>query len=86
MLNQKRLTQIEVSLSPKQAVLLWLRQDFQGKTSKEYTRWLIERPVTAAPRIRVARQVRGAIQTAMKGRIRFVLGRLRAKRIWRRIS
>lgn len=67
MLNEKRLTQIEMSLTPNQAVLLWLRQEFQGKTSQEYDRWLIERPLTAVPRIRVERQVVGATQAAMKG-------------------
>jgi hypothetical protein len=67
MLNEKRLTQIEASLTPKQAVRLWLRQEFQGKTTQEYDRWLIEQPVTAFPRMRVERQVVGAIQAAMKG-------------------
>jgi hypothetical protein len=67
MLNNKRLTQIEMSLTPDKAVLLWLRQEHQGKTTQEYTRWLFERPVAALPRNRVARQVVGAIRTAMKG-------------------
>jgi hypothetical protein len=67
MLNEKRLTQIETSLTPKQALRLWLRQEFQGKTTQEYDRWLIAQPVTAFPRIRVERQVMGAIQAAMKG-------------------
>jgi hypothetical protein len=66
-LNEKRLTQIEVSLTPTSAVLLWVRQEHQGKTLQEYARWLIQRPVAAAPRIRVERQVVRAIQTAMKG-------------------
>jgi hypothetical protein len=67
MLNNKRLTQIEMSLTPDNAVLLWLLQEHQGKTTQEYTRWLFERPVAALPRNRVARQVVGAIQAAMKG-------------------
>jgi hypothetical protein len=67
MLNEKRLTQIEASLTPKPAVLLWVRQEFQGMTFQEYVRWLVERPVAAAPRIRVERQVVRAIQAAMKG-------------------
>jgi hypothetical protein len=66
-LNKKRLAQIEVSLTPKQAVLLWVRQEHQGKTFQEYSRWLIERPAAAAPRIRVERQVVRAILGAMKG-------------------
>lgn len=67
MINEKRLTQVEASLTPKPAVRLWLRQEFQGKTTQEYDRWLIEQPVTSFPRIRVERQVMGAIQGAMKG-------------------
>jgi hypothetical protein len=67
MISKKRLMQIETALPPEQAVVLWLRQEFQGKTSQEYARWLIERPVTACPRIRVEREVVGAIQVAMKG-------------------
>jgi hypothetical protein len=35
MLNNKRLTQIEMSLTPDKAVLLWLRQEHQGKTTQE---------------------------------------------------
>jgi hypothetical protein len=68
MLNQKRLIRIEASLTPKQAVPLWLRQEYQGKTSLEYGQWLIQRPASAAPRSRVERLVVAAIQGAMKGR------------------
>src|ERR1700687_534842 len=57
MLNQKRLIRIEASLTPKQAVLLWLRQEYQGRTSLEYGQWLIQRPASAAPRSRVERLV-----------------------------
>ena len=62
MVKQKRLIQIETSLTPKQAVLLWLRQEQQGKTSDNYARWLIERPPSASPRPRVGKQVVDAIQ------------------------
>jgi hypothetical protein len=67
MLTEKRLTQIEAALTPKASVLLWLRQEHQGKTLQEYARWLFEQPLAAAPRIRVERQVVGAIWAAMKG-------------------
>ena len=67
MLKQKRLIRIESSLPPKQAVLLWLRQEYQGKTSSEYGEWLVRRPASAAPRVRVERLVVDAIQVAMKG-------------------
>ena len=67
MVKQKRLIRIETSLTPKQAVLLWLRQEHQGKTSGNYARWLIERPPSASPRPRVGKQVVDAIRAAMKG-------------------
>ena len=67
MLKQKRLIRIETSLTPKQAVMLWLRQEHQGKISHEYARWLIQRPPSAAPRPRVGKQVADAIRAAMKG-------------------
>jgi hypothetical protein len=65
--KQKRLIRIEASLTPKQAVRLWLRQEHQGKTSDEYLRWMMQRPPSAAPRSRVGRQVVDAIQAAMRG-------------------
>jgi len=67
MLKQKRLIRIETSLTPKQAVMLWLREEHQGKVSDEYARWLIQRPASAAPRPRVGKQVADAIRAAMKG-------------------
>src|SRR4051812_5771827 len=66
MMRQNRLIRVETSLSPKQAVLLWLRQELQDKTSSEYARWLMQRPPRAAPRSRVEKQVVDAIRTAMK--------------------
>ena len=67
MIQQKRLIRIESSLTPKQAVVLWLRQECKGKTSWEYARFLLQHPPSAAPRARVEKQVVDAIQEAMKG-------------------
>jgi hypothetical protein len=67
MLNKKRVTQIEVSVSPGQAALLWVRKDIQGKTLEEYDRWLSDQPLTVLPRIRLRRQMVAAVQAAMKG-------------------
>jgi hypothetical protein len=67
MINKKRLTHIEASLTLKQAVLLWLRQEHQGKTSMEYTRYMMQRPPGARPRARVETQVVDAIRAAMRG-------------------
>jgi hypothetical protein len=66
-MNQSRLTRIEASLTPKQAVLMWLRQEHQGKSSDEYVRWLIQRPPSCAPRPRLEKQVAETIRVAMKG-------------------
>jgi hypothetical protein len=67
MIKQKRLTRIETSLTPKQAVLLWLRQEHQGRTSREYLRYTLQQPSSARPRTRVETQVINAIRPAMKG-------------------
>lgn len=67
MIKQKRLTRIETSLTPKRAVLLWLRQEHQGRTSTEYLRYMIQQPSGARPRTRVESQVVDAICAAMKG-------------------
>jgi hypothetical protein len=67
MISEKRLTQIEAALTPKQAVLLWLRDDHRGRTTREYVQRIIQRPASASPRSRVGRQVAAAVQTAMKG-------------------
>jgi hypothetical protein len=64
---KKRLTRIETSLTPKQAVLLWLRQEHQGRTSMEYLRNMMQRPPSARPRARVETQVVDAIRAAMRG-------------------
>ncbi len=70
MLKQNRLIRVEAALTPKQAALLWLRQEIQGRTSSEYARWLIQQPPSAAPRCRVEKPVVDAIRAAMKGQER----------------
>jgi hypothetical protein len=67
MINKKRLTQVETALTPKAAVLLWLRREHQGKTTREYIQGLVQLPASAAPRPRIGRQVAAATQSAMKG-------------------
>ena len=68
MLKQKRLVRIETCLTPKQAVILWLRQEHQGKTSQNYARLLMEQRASAAPRPKVGNQVVDAIRAAMRGK------------------
>ena len=70
MLKQNRLIRVEAALTPKQAALLWLRQEIQARTSSEYARWLIQQPPSAAPRCRVEKPVVDAIRSAMKGQER----------------
>ena len=67
MLKQKLLTRIETALTPKQAVLLWLQEN-KGKTSDEYSRWLLSHPRSASPRPKVEARVAEAIRSAMKGK------------------
>src|SRR5205814_1683801 len=66
-ISPSRLIRVESALTPKQAVLLWLREEHQGKTSDEYLRWMMEKPPSAAPRPRVERQVADATRAAMRG-------------------
>lgn len=70
MINEKRVAQIEAALTPRQAVLLWLRDEHQGRTMREYAQLLVQRPARTAPRSRVGRQVVAAVQAAMKGQDR----------------
>src|SRR5437868_3333473 len=67
MSNKERLIRIEASLTPKEAVLFWLRQECRGKTSGGYVKWMMQRPTSELPRPRIQRQVTGAIEAAMKG-------------------
>ncbi len=66
MIKPKRLVRIEVGLTPKQRVLLWLRTEFRDKSAVEHVRQLVEQPPHAAPRYRISLQVAATIQAAMK--------------------
>jgi hypothetical protein len=67
MISQKRLIKIEMGLTPKQAVLLWFRQEYQGKTSDQIINLLLQNPLSSAPRPKVARLVESSVRQAMKG-------------------
>src|SRR5581483_2648575 len=73
MTSAKRLTRIESSLTPKQAVLFWLRQEHQGKSLEEYARRNFDRGPSAAPRRKVEDQVVNAVRTAMAGQDRALI-------------
>ena len=68
--HDKRLSKVEHSLTPKQAMLLWLEEAQQRESLQSYARWLKEQPDSAYPLSRLPRQVRQAVQEARKGQPR----------------
>ena len=66
----RRLQKIETSLTPTQAVLLWLDDTLQHGSLIEHARWLKEQPEAAYPLVRLPRQVRQAVREAAKGQPR----------------
>lgn len=69
-LQAKRLDKLEGSLTPKQAMLLWLEEAQQHGSLQGHARWLKEQPDSAYPLSRLPRQVRQAVQEAHKGQPR----------------
>ena len=66
----KRLDNVESSLSPKQAMLLWMDDAHQFNSLNEYVLSLIDGPDSAYPLYRLPDQVEKAAKDAMKGRPR----------------
>jgi hypothetical protein len=62
-----RIERIEMHLTPKQAVLLWLREEHQPNTSSSYMKMAIDQPSRARARTRLSLQVATNIRAAMKG-------------------
>ena len=69
-LQAKRLDKVEGSLTPKQAMLLWLEEAQPHGSFQSFARWLKEQPDSAYPMSRLPRQVRQAVQEARKGQPR----------------
>ncbi|MBU2601512.1 MAG: hypothetical protein KKA32_05005 [Actinobacteria bacterium] len=68
--ERRRLDRIESSLSPTQAVILWLEGAHQHGSLLAHARWLLDQPDDAYPLVKMPGQVAEAVRTAMKGRCR----------------
>jgi len=73
--HKKRIDKVETSLTPKQAVLLWMEESHSHGSIWAYALWLKEQPDSAYPLVRMPQQVREAVRAAMKGESREVVGR-----------
>ena len=65
--TSKRLDNVESSLSPKQAVLLWMEEAHQHPTMQEYVLSLRDQPDSAYPLHRLPDQVETSVRDSMKG-------------------
>jgi hypothetical protein len=66
--GKRRLDKIQVSLTPKQAVLLWMEEAHQHDTIEQYCQALKPFPEANLPLARLPDQVTKAVEQAMKGR------------------
>ncbi|GEM_PF-6969160 len=64
---ERRVAKVELTLTPAQAVVLWLEETLQHGSLRAYVHWLKEQPNSADPLVRLPRQVRQAVQDALKG-------------------
>lgn len=71
----KRLDSIEESLTPKQAVILWMEQAHQYPSMYQYVMSLEGGPETAYPMYMLPNQVEKSVQTMMKGKPRLEVSR-----------
>ncbi len=62
-----RLDKIEKSLTPKQAVILWLQEIRQYRNGWEYVNFLATQPESAAPIYKITKQISQTIRGSMKG-------------------
>lgn len=68
--NRRRLQRITTSLSPTQAVCLWLTEAHHHGSLYAYTQWLLDQPDDTYPLVKMPKQVVEAVRTAMKGKPR----------------
>ncbi|MHB1345442.1 MAG: hypothetical protein ACYCX3_13955, partial [Thermoleophilia bacterium] len=68
--EKRRLDRIESSLSPTQAVVLWLEGAHRHGSLLAYARWLLDQPDDGYPLVKLPGQVADAVRAAMKGRRR----------------
>jgi len=65
--QQHRLDKVETSLTPTQAMVLWLEEAMAHGSLQGFAHWLKDQPASAYPLMRLPRQVRQAVQDAHKG-------------------
>ena len=76
MTNRKqRMDKLETSLTPRQAVLLWMAEAHQFGTMEEYAQSLKDLPDSAWPLPRLGNQVETSVKQSMKGRPKEESGR-----------
>ena len=73
MIAERRLAKVEASLSPRAAVLRWLAEAQQFPSLVDFTRSIIDLPVSAAPLTQIGESVEAAVRSAMKGEPRQVV-------------
>ena len=63
----KRVGDVEDNLTPKEAVIYWMREAHRCDSLLTYGRWLMDQPEDAYPLIRLPKQVVAAIRARNKG-------------------
>jgi len=63
----KRIADVEDNLTPKEAVIYWMREAHRCDSLLTYGRWLMDQPEDAYPLIRLPKQVVAAIRARNKG-------------------
>jgi len=71
--NKKRIEKIEGSLTPKQAVILWMQEAHRYRDMSEYVLFLRGQPDTAAPLWHLPDQVEQATRESMKSQSKEVI-------------
>jgi hypothetical protein len=74
--SKRRLDKLEVFLTPKQAILLWMEEAHQHDTMEQYVQSLKPGPESAWPLCVLPDKVATAVEQAMKGRPKQEVGRV----------
>jgi hypothetical protein len=73
--NSRRLDKLQLSLTPKQAILFWMEEAHQYDTMDQYVRALKDGPDSSWPMATLPQQVAGAVEQALTGRPRKEISR-----------
>jgi hypothetical protein len=68
--NNRRLHKLEMSLTPKQAAILWMTEAHRFPSQYDYLVWLRDKPKSAMPLHRLYDQIEQAVIETMKGKPR----------------